>query len=232
MRGHSNPVDAIPDRLVHLPGGRLLLRDERNQVSWPVEVDAFLLDPYPVTRELYEAVLGELPGPPGAARVPVTEVSWSDAVRFCNRLSTRRGLRPCYRHGDDREARDVVWDRSADGFRLPTEAEWELACRAGTTGPRYGPLDDIAWYEANAGGHAHEVGTRLPNAWGLYDMIGNVWEWCWDVYDPQVYGPYRVFRGGGWADVPRGCRASCRRRSHPTYRIDDVGFRLARSPGG
>jgi len=75
----------------------------------------------------------------------------------------------------------------------------------------------------------HDVGTKQPNAWGFHDTIGNAWEWCWDVYDARVYGPYRVFRGGGWCDKPRACRASCRRKSHPTYCIDDLGFRLARS---
>jgi formylglycine-generating enzyme required for sulfatase activity len=94
---------------------------------------------------------------------------------------------------------------------------------------RPGGLDDIAWYRANSGGHPHEVGTRAANAWGLHDMIGNVWEWTWDRFDTEVYGPYRVFRGGGWFDPPRACRASCRRKSHPTLRIDDLGFRLARS---
>ena len=76
---------------------------------------------------------------------------------------------------------------------------------------------------------AHDVGGKQPNAWGLYDMLGNIWEWCWDTYDPKVYGDYRVLRGGGWFDEHWSCRASVRRRSHPTYRIDDVGFRVARS---
>jgi formylglycine-generating enzyme required for sulfatase activity len=123
----------------------------------------------------------------------------------------------------------IVWDRSADGYRLPTEAEWEHACRAGTTGPRYGELGDIAWYRDNSSGHAHDVGGKQPNSWGLHDMLGNVWDWCWDVYDAEVYGSYRVLRGGGWFDEHWSCRASVRRRSHPTFRVDDVGFRLARS---
>ena len=116
-----------------------------------------------------------------------------------------------------------------DGYRLPTEAEWEHACRAGSSGPRYGDLDEIAWYEGNSDGRIHDVGEKRPNAWGLYDMLGNAWDWCWDVYDAQVYGSYRVLRGGGWADAHWSCRASVRRRSHPTFRIDDVGFRVARS---
>lgn len=124
---------------------------------------------------------------------------------------------------------DIEWDTTADGYRLPTEAEWEHACRAGTTGPRYGPLDEVAWYRGNSGERIHEVGAKQPNAWGLYDTLGNVWEWCWDVYDPEVYGVYRVMRGGGWFDEHWSCRASVRRRSHPTFRIDDVGFRIVRS---
>jgi sulfatase modifying factor 1 len=123
----------------------------------------------------------------------------------------------------------VVWDRTADGYRLPTEAEWEHACRAGTTGPRYGELDDIAWYRANSDEHLHPAGTKRPNAWGLHDMLGNTWDWCWDLYDPEVYGEYRVLRGGGWFDEHWSCRASVRRRSHPDLTIDDVGVRVARS---
>lgn len=112
---------------------------------------------------------------------------------------------------------------------MPTEAEWEHACRAGTAGPRYGELDEIGWYRGNSHERIHEVGGKRPNSWGLYDMLGNVWDWCWDVYDAEVYGAYRVLRGGGWFDEHWSCRASARRRSHPTFQVDDVGFRVARS---
>ncbi|WP_214410745.1 formylglycine-generating enzyme family protein [Sphaerisporangium fuscum] len=212
-----------------IPAGKILLRDEGTRTNWTAEVRALLLAPHPVTRELYAAVMGEAPASPAGPRTPVTGVSWLDAVRFCNLLSETAGLEPCYSLGDDPDGLDVVCHWEAGGYRLPSEAEWEYACRAGTSGVRYGELDEIAWYRGNSGGVVHDVGTRAPNAWGLHDMIGNVWEWCWDVYDPAVYGPYRVFRGGGWYEPPRGCRASCRRRSHPTFRIDDLGFRLARS---
>jgi formylglycine-generating enzyme required for sulfatase activity len=136
-------------------------------------------------------------------------------------------LVPPYRIDADVEG--IEWDASADGYRLPTEAEWEHACRAGTTGPRYGPLDEIAWYRGNSYERIHDVGGKQPNAWGLYDMLGNVWDWCWDIYDAEVYGTYRVLRGGGWFDEHWSCRASVRRRSHPTFQIDDVGFRIART---
>lgn len=213
---------------VRVPAGTIVLRDEGTRTTWGVDVASFLLDAHPVTRDRYAQVMGSAPGVGGAQR-PVTEVSWFDALAFCNARSRAEGLTPCYRIGDDPDGLDVAWDRDTDGYRLPTEAEWEHACRAGSTDVRPGELDDIAWYRGNSGDEVHVVATKAPNAWGLHDMIGNVWEWCWDRYDTDVYGPYRVFRGGGWLDPPRGCRASCRRKSHPTLRIDDLGFRLARS---
>ena len=217
------------DELVAVPAGRVVLSDRRTQRSWPVEVPALLLAAVPVTRARYADVTGQHPGGAGSDRLPVVEVSWVDAVRSCNALSAREGLEPAYRFGES-PAEEVTWDASADGYRLPTEAEWEHACRAGGAGPRYGPLDEVGWYRGNSGERIREVGGERPDAWGLHDVLGGVWEWCWDLYDPEVYGSYRVLRGGGWFDEPWSCRASVRRRSHPTLRLDDVGFRVARSP--
>lgn len=210
--------------LMDLPAGQVTLSDRRTQRSWAVDLAPYRLAATPVTQAQYAQVTGERPSAAPGDRLPVETVSWSDAVRFCNALSEQDGLAPAYRLGDD-----VECDASADGYRLPTEAEWEYACRAGTSGARYGELDEIAWHRGNSGERVHDVGGRQPNAWGLHDMLGNVWEWCWDVYDAEVYGPYRVLRGGGWFDERWSCRASVRRRSHPTFRVDDVGFRVARS---
>ena len=207
-----------------------------------MRVDSFLIAATTMTRSQTLPLGAAAGGSSGS--LPATGISWRDAVFMCNRLSERDGSRPVYTVRPvhvpdsvgwvphDRPAPDdlqVVWDRAADGYRLPTEAEWELACRAGAPGPRYGELDTIAWYRGNSDGRPRPVGTKRPNSWGLHDMLGGVWEWCWDLYDEKVYGAYRVFRGGGWSDEQWSCRAGVRRRSEPTLRIDDVGFRLARS---
>ncbi|SFB39800.1 Formylglycine-generating enzyme, required for sulfatase activity, contains SUMF1/FGE domain [Amycolatopsis marina] len=198
--------------MVRIPSGTVDLRDDRRGTRWQVEIDPFLLGRYPVTN--------------ADDSLPLTNVSWFDAIELCNQFSARSGLRQAYLRDASGE---VTCDWSAEGYRLPTEAEWQYACKAGTSGYRYGEIDDIAWYADNSGGRVHDVGGKAPNPWGLHDMLGNVWEWCWDLYDEEVYGEYRIFRGGGWAESARGCGASVRRRSHPTFAIDDLGFRLART---
>ncbi|WP_020673742.1 formylglycine-generating enzyme family protein [Amycolatopsis nigrescens] len=221
-------MEAHPEtELITIPSGQVTLSDRRTQHSWPVELASYRLAAFPITQARYVQVAGERPSTAHGDQLPVEGVSWWDAARFCNALSRRERLVPAYHLRPDAE--EVEWDTSADGYRLPTEAEWEHACRAGTTGARYGQLDEIAWHRGNSDERIHGVGGKRPNAWGLYDMLGNVWEWCWDLYDAEVYGTYRVLRGGGWFDERWSCRASVRRRSHPTFKIDDVGFRIARS---
>ncbi|NUU80148.1 formylglycine-generating enzyme family protein [Paenibacillus xylanilyticus] len=213
--------------MVQIPAGSVGLRDDRIKKTWTVDVNSFWLASIPVTNDLYHSIVqrkGERNNHPLS---PVTNVSWNEAILFCNLLSQQSGLQEYYEVSQNGER--VARNLGSDGYRLPTEAEWQYACKAGTSGYRYGELNDIAWFEENSQGRVHEVGTKEANAWGLYDMLGNVWEWCWDQYDEEVYGSYRVFRGGSWAEEARGCGSTCRRRSHPTFGIDDLGFRLART---
>lgn len=224
----SNALQSHVDYLmVKIPGGEIDLRDDRTKSKWKVEIKPLLLAQYPVSKELYFAITQKSSISLDGDQHPVVNISWTDAISFCNLLSQKVGLKECYSISNDGE--DIICDWESDGYRLPSEAEWQYACKAETTGYRYGELDKIAWYTENSAGTIHEVGRKEPNAWGLYDMIGNVWEWCWDLYDEKVYGSYRIFRGGSWAEEARGCGASCRRRSHPSYSIDDLGFRLAKS---
>jgi len=228
-RSRSATIETIAEAMIRVEGGPIQLRDEGTRRTWEVELSPFLISAVPLTRAHARSLLGELSAADAGPQTPVTEVSWIDCVRLCNQLSEAAGLRPVYAGIREPDAEEVERDPCADGYRLPTEAEWEHACRAGSAEVRYGELDEIAWHAGNSGDAIHDVATRRPNSWGLYDMLGNAWEWCWDVFDPRIYGPYRVFRGGGFADLARGCRASCRRKSHPTLRIEDIGLRLARS---
>ena len=181
-----------------------------------------------VTQSQYEAVMGKNPSRFKGASLPVERVSWSEAVTYCARLT----------------ARERAAGRLPAGFEytLPTEAEWEYACRGGTTGGFSGNLDHLAWYQENSSGSPHPVGQKQPNAWGLYDMHGNVWEWCSDGYGAYpsvtVTDPcganntaFRVLRGGGWRDLARNCRSALRGRATPRTSGDFLGFRVAlRSP--
>lgn len=209
-------------RLLELTSGSVELHDARRKRRWHVSIAAFELAEVPVTESQYSNMLGF--DQQSDSKRPATSVSWLDAVRFCNLASAQVGLSLAYEIADD----SVVWLTDATGYRLPTEAEWEFACRAGTSGPHYGPLDEIAWTSQSATNEPQSVGLKTPNDFGLFDMLGNVWEWCWDFLDPARYDDYRVFRGGGFADEAWSVRASTRRGGAPTMHHPDLGFRLAR----
>ena len=173
-------------------------------------------------------------------KTEVTQAQWQ----------AKMGSNPSYFQGQSdspsRPVEQVSWNMSRDfitatGLRLPTEAEWEYACRAGTTAQRYGVLDDIAWYNGNPNGATHAVATKLPNAFGLYDTIGNVWEWCQDWNGPYssvsvtnptgpTTGTQRLFRGGSWFGLPVICRASQRNSVYPSLSGYTIGLRVARNP--
>lgn len=224
----SNKIlNYIYNNMVTIPGGEIELRDDRKKQKWKVELETLQLSKFPITQEIYFELAKISPSSFTGAQHPVENISWKEAIAFCNLASQKSGFSEYYAIEND--GKSVACNRDADGYRLPTEAEWQYACQAGNKDVRYGDIDKIAWYKENSDGRTHEVGTMEPNAWGLYDMLGNVWEWCWDIYDEVVYGSYRVFRGGGWFDPARGCLATNRRRGHPTFQIDDLGFRLARS---
>lgn len=218
----------ILDQMVEIPGGIIELRDERTKVKWTVEIEPFLLNKYPVTQDIYFNITNENPSTFKGNSLPVETVTFVDAAIFCNKLSAQYNLSPCNLIQD--ENKEITLEKSANGFRLPTEAEWEYACKVGTNSIRYGELDSIAWFKDNSDNKTHNVGEKNPNAWGLYDMLGNVWEWCSDLYDTEVYGSYRIFRGGGFCDLERSVMATTRRRSHPLkFKIDDLGFRIAKN---
>lgn len=209
--------------MARIQGGEFVMRDARTSSTRAVAVESFRLSATPVTvAQFSEVQIGHATD--DSVSAPVRGVSWIEAVRWCNTASIAENLDPAYRIG----CATVFWDVGSDGYRLPAEAEWEWACRAGTEGPRYGEVGDIAWTEKDGLDGPAPVATKQPNAFGLYDMLGNVWEWCWDYADPARYADYCSLRGGGWADKTWSCRASVRRGSMPTARLDDVGFRVAR----
>ena len=182
----------------------------------------FYLGKYEVTQEQWEIIMGNNPSRFKGAKNPVEQVSWNDCQNFLVKLQEK------------------VTDRT---FRLPTEAEWEYACRAGSTGNYAGNLDEMSWYDSNSGGETHAVATKKANAWGLFDMHGNVWEWCADRYgdypvgaatDPTGpnNGSDRVFRGGSWGRDGSSCRSAARNGNSPGLRVTGIGFRLAAVPAG
>lgn len=218
--------------LLAVPGGVVELHDARRGSTRTVHLLPFRMAATPVTVAEHER-----PGAPvdaDASRLPATRIRWLDAIAWCDAASRAEGLAPAYRVDGDA----VAWDATADGYRLPTEAEWVHASRVGTTGPRHGALADVAWSAADEVDGPQPVGTKTANALGLHDTLGNVWEWCWDRLDPARYGDYRVLKGGGWGDPAWSCRVGVRRGNAIDAVLEDVGFRVVRGavalsePGG
>ncbi len=210
--------------------GRWIAEGPQHKVTIP---NGFWLGQTPVTQAFYEAVIGQNPsGFQGDTQRPVENVSWEDVVAFCDRLN---------------QLLSELGDLHA---RLPSEAEWEYACRAGMTAALYNGkeltseteacpnLAELAWYYANSGNTTHPVAQKRPNDWGLHDMLGNVLEWCQDAWHDNYTGApadgsawagegrFRVSRGGSWAHHARDCRCACRLYQGPGNRNHNLGFRL------
>jgi formylglycine-generating enzyme required for sulfatase activity len=222
---------------------------DSDEVQHSVTVSSFYMGKYPVTQKEYQEVMGTNPSNFKGDNLPVEQVSWFDAVNYCNRLSQREGLTPAYTVNGT----NVTWNSNANGYRLPTEAEWEYACRAGTTTP-FSTGNNITTNQANYNGNypynnnakgtyrqkTTAVGSFAPNPWGLYDMHGNLYEWCWDRYgayssnaqtDPRgaSSGSNRVMRGGGWGFSAHDLRSAYRSKIDPSSRAYSIGFRVVRN---
>lgn len=220
-------------------GGDHSLHDSRPIHT--VHVDDFMIASHPVTRREWNELFPSDSKYEGYDDCPAVSISWYEAVEYCNRLSARHGLSLCYTIYQD----SVTPRPGANGYRLPTEAEWEFAARGGDQGNGFvfagsNTLRDIGWFKGNSGGHPQPVGGKSPNELGLFDMSGNVWEWCWDCYGPypadHTENPLgarddclRVYRGGSWVDFEHGCEVAARGRRAPSRGYDDIGLRVARS---
>jgi formylglycine-generating enzyme required for sulfatase activity len=201
-------------------------RDSDEVIHTVTLTQGFWMSDHETTQAEYQLVMGSNPSTWKGESLPVETVSWYDAVAYCQKLTER-----------ERAAGRIT---AQQAYRLPTEAEWEYAARAGTAGARYGKLDAIAWHGGNSESKTHAVKLKAANAWGLHDMMGNVWEWCGDWYgnyptgsvtDPM--GPSsrsnRVSRGGGWIFGAGGARSADRDWYVPGFRLNDLGFRPALS---
>lgn len=264
--GSTNNAELTND-LILINGGTYLMgspetemQRETDEVQHEVKVSDFYIGRYEVTQKEYEEVMGENPSNFEGENLPVENITWYEAIEYCNKLSEKEGLTPVYTI----DGENVSWDRSANGYRLPTEAEWEYAARAGITTP-FNTENSISDEEANYYGHypygieenyftqenletepgqyrqtTVEVDSFSPNKWGLYNIHGNVAEWCFDYYgaydlentdNPSgpTTGTLRVNRGGGWNDYAKHLRCAYRASTTPDQKMSNIGFRVVRN---
>ncbi|MFC1650707.1 SUMF1/EgtB/PvdO family nonheme iron enzyme [Candidatus Latescibacterota bacterium] len=238
-------LSALSLRMVKIPSGSFIMGSENGAGDEkPVRtlaLSGFEMSSTEITQAQYESVVGKNPSNFKLDdNRPVERVNWNDAIAYCNMLSDKIGLEPCYNLSSG------ACDLSKSGFRLPTEAEWEYACRAESgleysLGDGESALDRAGWYQRNSRDNTHPVGQKTQNNWGLYDTHGNVWEWCNDWYDKAAYGSKetndptgpasgsdKVLRGGSWIDSPKDCRSAKRRNFDPGKDYSDIGFRIVR----
>jgi formylglycine-generating enzyme len=207
-----------------------------------VTVSDFYISIYEVTQKEWKDVMGSNPSNWTGDNSPIENVSWYDAVKFCNKKSRADGLTPCYTGS----GKNTKCNFSANGYRLPTEAEWEYAAKGGNKSKGYkysgsNSIGDVAWYNINSNGRTHRVGNKKPNELGIYDMSGNLWEWCNDwkgryssssQTNPKgaLSGSFCVYRGGSKTNDHGYCRVASRHFGFPNETNDNLGFRLVRSP--
>ena len=249
----------VPEGFVRIPGGTFIMgspaneSESSNAIQHQVTISGFYMGMHEITQAEYEEIMETNPSRFIGSNLPVEQVSWFDAIEYCNRRSQREGLTPAYTISGFGINLIVTWNRNANGYRLPTEAEWEYACRAGTTTP-FSTGNNITTDEANYNGYypynnnirgeyrarTTPAGSFPANDWGLYDMHGNVWEWCWDWYgaypsgtqtdpDGPVSGDNRVMRGGSFMLSAYDARSANRENYTPSRRFFTIGFRVARN---
>lgn len=205
-----------------------------------ITLSSFYIGKYLVTQKEWRSITGNNPSRFRGDKLPVENVSWYDAIVFCNQLSQKEGLNLTYTINGE----EISCDWQAKGYRLPTEAEWEYAARGGKLSKGYkfsgsDVIDEVAWYNKNSENKTHLVGLKVPNELGIYDMSGNVWEWCWDWYNDYLSSAQtnpkgqsrksnsRVNRGGSWNSYGGcGCVVSHRDSSGPEYKHINLGFRI------
>ncbi|MCL2186660.1 MAG: formylglycine-generating enzyme family protein [Treponema sp.] len=249
-------LNSIPANFVYIEGGTFMMGSpaneagrNNNEIQHQVTISPFYICKFAVTQKEYREVMGTNPSWFNEDNLPIENINWLDAIEYCNVLSQREGIDPVYTIYGSGDNRIVIWNRDKNGslgisgYRLPTEAEWEYACRAGTT-VAYNTgaeiSDNTGWYEENSGKTTHTVGQKPANAWGLFDMHGNVSEWCWDRYNVYINkeqtdpigpdsGDDRVVRGGSWNYYKQNLRSAYRDGFNPTSKNRIIGFRLVRS---
>jgi len=242
IKTNTSLINKINNRLINIDSGSLIMKNVDKDSSNPYSIEGMivniLVDKYPITQDIFIDVMEYNPSYFIGENLPVENVYWKDTIEFCIKLSKMYGLEPAYEI--DYNNRKVNWIKNSNGFRLLTEYEWEYICKSNN--PRDFSISDIAWYRNNSNQSTNPVGQKKPNNWGIYDMLGNLWEWLWDPFSlvpnpipvkNQYFGVEnnedRVLRGGSWSRFARDCQCDVR----DLYSVNDVGnavgFRICRN---